>query len=220
MPDVPGNFDLVFDDDDDTYTDWLVHWNSDPSAHNPPGTRWAFKLAPLWGGTDVAIPSWMTVWYSSDWRTFRIRFSTANFSGCCHYFRFAMQIVKGVDPSVHPSETWVGEVAVIQFPHGPTHDWLFYQQWSRSGRFEREHVPCPCLALYAGSEYTLDPLVGDLDGNGEVALADLMIMAWFYHADYTCAAMPAPYYDLNGDHVIDIGDIIVVAKEYGIKCTA
>jgi hypothetical protein len=77
--------------------------------------------------------------------------------------------------------------------------------------------------------YVFAPITGDLNGDGQVDIVDLMIEAGYYGypgvgrpfscpdgvpADFSSTAWPA-YYDLNNDGNIDIYDMVIVAKNLG-----
>lgn len=105
--------------------------------------------------------------------------------------------------------------------------------WFQEGNFtvlcptlERIHFGKATLSLYAaeysalyeGAKYTLTPKPGDLDGDSDIDLVDLMVIASYYGADcYYGASYPEiipAYYDLNKDNVINIIDVVIVAKYY------
>jgi len=76
-----------------------------------------------------------------------------------------------------------------------------------------------------GATYTFFPIPGDLDGSGHTGVEDLMIESELYGFDYTvtwwCANIPDwtanakyYYYDLNKDGVIDIYDLVIIAKNF------
>jgi predicted nucleic-acid-binding Zn-ribbon protein len=73
-----------------------------------------------------------------------------------------------------------------------------------------------------GAVFTFVPIPGDLDGSGHVDVADLMIESSYYGDAVNCATPPAgqppngytAFYDLNKDGVIDIYDIVIVAKNF------
>ncbi len=89
-------------------------------------------------------------------------------------------------------------------------------------------VKCPApdyMWLYGSIDvenamFTFDPIPGDLDGNGHVDVTDIMIIAGYYAYELVEAWPGLPpkyitfYYDLNNDHVIDIYDIVIVAKNF------
>ncbi|MDI6847917.1 MAG: dockerin type I domain-containing protein, partial [Candidatus Bathyarchaeia archaeon] len=58
-----------------------------------------------------------------------------------------------------------------------------------------------------GAHYTFKPIPGDLDGSGHVDIVDLCIIAGYYGKGNS-------YYDLNRDGIIDVFDIVVVAKNF------
>ncbi|MBC8447312.1 MAG: hypothetical protein H8D78_06140, partial [Chloroflexi bacterium] len=71
------------------------------------------------------------------------------------------------------------------------------------------------VADIGADEFTL---VGDLDGDGDVDIVDIMLVASRWHTaegdpDYVAA------YDLDGNGVIDIVDIMLVAIHWGENCT-
>jgi hypothetical protein len=78
------------------------------------------------------------------------------------------------------------------------------------------------VPVYTDALYTFVPVPGDLDGSGHVDIADLMIEASYYGKTVSCVITDAPidsppnaftwFYDLNRDGVIDIYDIVIVAK--------
>jgi hypothetical protein len=68
-------------------------------------------------------------------------------------------------------------------------------------------------ALYGNSEYTFMPIPGDLDENGIVDAKDLLAITQLYNKDLN--EYPNRYYDLNGDGVIDVYDIVIVTSNFG-----
>jgi hypothetical protein len=81
-----------------------------------------------------------------------------------------------------------------------------------------------CMMKFANAEFEFDPVEGDLNGDGEVNVADLNIMAQYYdHGwDYVppgaYSTSRGYYYDLNKSGWIDIYDLVIVAKHFGDKC--
>jgi len=74
------------------------------------------------------------------------------------------------------------------------------------------------FAFHANSVFTFDPVPGDLNGDGEVNVADLAIICGYYGltAPYTGMIW---YYDIvDPFHIIDIFDVTVVAKNFGRTC--
>jgi hypothetical protein len=65
--------------------------------------------------------------------------------------------------------------------------------------------------------YIFTAVPGDLNLDGKVDITDVMIEAAYYGAPY--GTYPNMYYDLNGDHVIDIYDLVIVSKNFGRVCT-
>jgi len=147
MPADPGNFDLVFDGDNDGIADWLIHWCFDLDAKPPRGTNWTYKernvpdgwmssLAPDglgWGGDDscMELPSGITADFKG--KEFTVEVSVLKLGGSGATFRFALQAVIGVDPSIHPGESWSGECVVVHYPleFNKPEDWILtddYQQ--------------------------------------------------------------------------------------------
>jgi len=61
-----------------------------------------------------------------------------------------------------------------------------------------------------GSEvaYTFSPIQGDVDNNGSVNVLDLRTVAGFYD-------LANSTYDLNGDGIVDIFDLVIVASNIG-----
>lgn len=92
--------------------------------------------------------------------------------------------------------------------------------WGGSSKLYQTKTPVCYVAIYEGAEYTLTPKPGDLDGDSDVDLTDLMIIASYYgHAlqpgyGYPHADLIACYYNLNKDSTIDIIDVVIVAKHY------
>ena len=56
--------------------------------------------------------------------------------------------------------------------------------------------------------YTFDPIQGDLDNNGVVNIADLRLMAAYFD-------QPNTTYELDGNNVIDIFDLIIIGTNFG-----
>jgi len=87
----------------------------------------------------------------------------------------------------------------------------------------------PCVADFDDALYIFDPVEGDLNGDGEVDMADLNIICKYYDApswDWTptgaWSTARAYYYDLNDSGWpagVDIYDVVIVAKHFGNKCT-
>jgi len=77
-----------------------------------------------------------------------------------------------------------------------------------------------------GATFTFAPIPGDLDGSGHTDVADLMIEAGYYGlpgwgVGGSCTPPPGnppnalpEFYDLNHDGIIDIYDIVIVAKNF------
>jgi hypothetical protein len=74
-------------------------------------------------------------------------------------------------------------------------------------------------AIYGNSQFTFDPVPGDLNGDGVVDVTDLAIIAGYYGKAHP-ADWPYPvwYYDFVDDNLIDIFDVTVVAKNFGREC--
>jgi len=103
------------------------------------------------------------------------------------------------------------------------HDWwlenattdIFYDHGSYFS------VMCPTLDyqwFYGGvkvynTNYMFAPVPGDLTGDGKVDIDDLTIEIGYYGLDWS--TWTGYYYDLNKSHLIDIYDIVIVAKNYG-----
>jgi hypothetical protein len=64
--------------------------------------------------------------------------------------------------------------------------------------------------------FTFLPIPGDLDGSGHVDLTDIMVEVGFYGLTWPPYDPPYYdyYYDLNKDGVIDIYDVVIVAKNF------
>jgi hypothetical protein len=66
--------------------------------------------------------------------------------------------------------------------------------------------------------YTYLPIQGDVDSDGEVSVFDLRTVSAYYNAiEGDPAWTQASKYDLNGDDIIDIFDIVKIARNYGFK---
>jgi len=78
-----------------------------------------------------------------------------------------------------------------------------------------------CLTV-KGTKYCFQPVPGDLNGSGHVDTDDLLIIAGYYGMAASCvhpgAGFPpngfSEFYDLNNDGVIDVYDVVVVAKNF------
>ena len=84
----------------------------------------------------------------------------------------------------------------------------------------------PCVADFDDAKYIFDPVEGDLNGDGEVDMADLNIICKYYDKVPWNFVPPGAYptavqwyYDLNKDSYVDIFDVVIVAKHFGNKCT-
>lgn len=85
------------------------------------------------------------------------------------------------------------------------------------------YIKWMCVADFAKAKYEFDPVEGDLNGDGVVDIADLKILASFYDKTngQTVSGMYAYYYNLNkpSDSIVDIFDLVIVAKHFGDSCT-
>jgi sucrose-6-phosphate hydrolase SacC (GH32 family) len=59
--------------------------------------------------------------------------------------------------------------------------------------------------------YTFSPVRGDVDNSGNVDLTDLRTVAAYYGQESTT-------YNLTGDTIVDIFDLVVIATNYGYEC--
>jgi len=102
----------------------------------------------------------------------------------------------------------------------------FYDGWISTKCAEQSgYLYIPNNVKATGATYTFIPIPGDLDGSGHTGAEDLMIEAGLYGFDYTvtwwCDLIPDMtanakwyYYDLNKDGVIDIFDLVIIAKNF------
>jgi Ca2+-binding EF-hand superfamily protein len=68
------------------------------------------------------------------------------------------------------------------------------------------------------SAYTFSPIQGDVDNNGTVDIFDIRTVAVYYDANSSSPEWPqASKYDLNGDGLIDVQDLTIVATNFGYK---
>jgi len=77
----------------------------------------------------------------------------------------------------------------------------------------------PGMVSFEDALYVFKPIPGDLDGSGHTGIEDLMILAARYGEIGDCVAGPTAnawshYYDLTGDGVIDIYDLVLLAKNF------
>ena len=86
-------------------------------------------------------------------------------------------------------------------------------QYLYFGEFFGDEAGVKDRALFDNAEFVFMPVPGDLDGNGEVDATDLAIITFYYNEGVS--GYPNSYYDLNSDGIIDIYDIVIVAKNYG-----
>jgi hypothetical protein len=103
------------------------------------------------------------------------------------------------------------------------HDWLLENAstpiWYDGASYFS--VQCPGLdyqhfysaVLVDNTKYTFAPVPGDLTGDGKVDIDDLTIEIGYYGLDWS--TWTGYYYDLNKSHLIDIYDIVIVAKNMG-----
>jgi len=108
------------------------------------------------------------------------------------------------------------------------HDWVLSNATTTIVATGWLSVLCPALDyMYLGGTVTVSnavftfvPIPGDLDGSGHVDITDIMIEAGYYGYETVEAWPGLPpkyitfYYDLNNDHVIDIYDVVIVAKNF------
>ena len=72
-------------------------------------------------------------------------------------------------------------------------------------------IICAGLAEKVCGEETV--CAGDLDGSGEVDVADLVLVV----LDWDCSAMPGQCAgDANGDGIVDVGDMVFVILGWGL----
>jgi hypothetical protein len=66
--------------------------------------------------------------------------------------------------------------------------------------------------------YTFSPIQGDVNNDGTVDITDLRTVAAYYNAEEGDTNWPdASQYDLNGDKIIDIFDLVQVARNFGFN---
>ena len=64
--------------------------------------------------------------------------------------------------------------------------------------------------------YTFSPLQGDVDNDGDVDILDLRTVAAYYNVEEGDALWSAASaYDLNGDLIVDIFDLVIIAVKFG-----
>jgi hypothetical protein len=67
-------------------------------------------------------------------------------------------------------------------------------------------------------EYVFSPIQGDVDNDGDVDVFDLRIVACYYEIDSSNRRwVEASKYDLNGDNIIDIYDLVIVGDNFEYK---
>jgi hypothetical protein len=66
--------------------------------------------------------------------------------------------------------------------------------------------------------YTFSPIEGDVNNDGTVNILDLRTVAAFYDVKQGDSMWPAASaYDLNGDSIIDIYDLVIIASNWGYQ---
>lgn len=64
--------------------------------------------------------------------------------------------------------------------------------------------------------FTFSPIKGDVDNNGTVDVFDLRIIGYHYDIDISDPEWPAAsQYDLNGDDIIEIQDLVIAESNFG-----
>jgi hypothetical protein len=64
--------------------------------------------------------------------------------------------------------------------------------------------------------YVFSPIQGDTDNNGQVDVFDLRIIGYYYDVKSSDPQWTEAYkYDLNGDNVIDLYDLITAEANFG-----
>jgi hypothetical protein len=67
-------------------------------------------------------------------------------------------------------------------------------------------------------QYVFSPIQGDADNDGDVDVFDLRIVACYYEIDSSNPRwVEASKYDLNGDNIIDIYDLVIVGDNFEYK---
>jgi hypothetical protein len=108
------------------------------------------------------------------------------------------------------------------------HDWTLENATTTITARGAISVKCPdplwmylCTdVLVENAKFTFVPIPGDLDGSGHVDITDIMIEAGYYGYETVEPWPGLPpkyitfYYDLNNDKVIDIYDVVIVAKNF------
>jgi len=102
-----------------------------------------------------------------------------------------------------------------------THDWLletgetdiwFYDAYFSVCCHDGDVITKSMIDI-ENAHYTFAPIPGDLDGDGHVYIDDIMIEIGYY-GTVGWGTWAGYYYDLNKDHIIDIYDIVIVAKNF------
>jgi hypothetical protein len=76
------------------------------------------------------------------------------------------------------------------------------------------------IAVGAGVTCTFSPIQGDVNNDGTVNIIDLRTLAAFYDVKQGDPTWPeASAYDLNGDGIIDIYDLVLIATNWGYTYT-
>lgn len=92
----------------------------------------------------------------------------------------------------------------------------------KCGQYTRMDLPTDVTV--ENGKYTFLPKPGDLNGDGIIDIADLLIIAKYYGltnhlytppGTETPPAYPEWYMDLNKDGIVDIFDVVIVAKNIG-----